>query len=613
MSGLVRCPLCDMETTEVVVNRHLDKGCPPPEGSGSDKISQGDSGVTPGVGASGVKQSSIFSQKAVDNRSGGPSSSPLSGKKNSGSGTGMLVDRKRSFTASEQQSSKPMNKSQNISQSVSGTSGRSDVNSGEERGYRDNSRSASNAAQRDTRKRARLSAIPLAEQVRPKSLDDFVGQEDLIGKNGLLRKFVERDVCPSIILWGPSGVGKTSFARILANSTKSRFIELSAAIHGINECKKIFEEARNDFKLFSRRTILFLDEIHRFNRAQQDIFLPHVEKGDITLIGATTENPSFKLNGALLSRCRVLVLHKLKQSELSKIIANAIDTYNKSREQDGLPTIHFEQETIEYLAGLADGDGRIGLNLLEITINDASVQNSASTSVTSINNDDQNRDLTQQTEQNEQKENTALPTSSSQASYKVSTEHVKTVLQRTHMLYDRVGDSHYDTISALHKSVRGSDPDAALFYLGRMLEAGEDPLYVARRMVRMASEDIGQADESCLPFAVAAFQAVQQIGMPEADCILAHCAVKLAEAKKSVRVYRAYNAVKSMLRTEPGAAAAVVPIHLRNAPTRLMKEIGYGKEYKYNPDYEDGKVRQTYMPEGLETVKFLSNKHLGPL
>jgi putative ATPase len=267
-----------------------------------------------------------------------------------------------------------------------------------------------------------------------------------------------------------------------------------------------------------------------------------------------------------------LILKKLTISDTTQIIARAIKILNEARKQDELPIISFDNPTIQYLASLADGDARIALNILEITIGSASEDNNCLT---------------------------------------VDKDYVKSVLQRTHMLYDRIGDAHYDTISALHKSVRGSDPDAALFYLGRMLESGEDPLYIARRMVRMASEDIGQADESCLPFAVATYTAVQQVGMPEADCILAHCAVKLAEAKKSVRVYRAYNTVKSMLKSEPGAAAAVVPIHLRNAPTKLMKEIGYGKEYKYNPEFIDGNVNQQYMPEGLEAVKFLSHMHLG--
>lgn len=419
------------------------------------------------------------------------------------------------------------------------------------------------------RKKARNeSGKPMADQIRPKTLDDFIGQEDLVGPKGILRTFIERDSCPSMILWGPSGVGKTSLARIIAQKTKSRFVEMSAAVHSTNDIKKIFEEAKNDKKLLNRKTILFLDELHRFNKLQQDAFLPHVEKGDITLIGATTENPSFKINGALISRTRVFVLKKLTQSDLESILKRAINIVNENRQVDDHMEYEISDDCIKYLSSLADGDGRIAINILEISLN-------------------------------------------SMNGTKMDLEYIKNALKRTHMLYDRVGDSHYDTISAFHKSVRGSDPDATLFYLGRMLQSGEDPLFIARRMVRIASEDVGLVDDSCLPFATSTYTAVQQIGMPEADCILAHCAVKLAKAPKSVQLYRAYNNVKALFDNEPGAAAASVPIHLRNAPTKLMKEIGYGKEYKYNPDFIDGKVVQDYMPEGFENVKFLDERHLG--
>lgn len=522
MADLVQCPLCSMNTTEADVNKHLDRGCPPHGGKAKKSDPYFDISNREKDGSADVK---------VD----------IKEKENGKS----LEHFGKHVTSLE----KPIKR---VAEDV----------------------------QPLTPKKLRMSVVPLAEQIRPQSLDDFIGQEDLVGSNGLLRNFVENDICPSSILWGPSGVGKTSFARILAKATKSRFIEVSAATQGIAECKKIFEEAKNDLRLFGRKTILFLDEIHRFNKAQQDIFLPFVERGDITLIGATTENPSFRVNGALISRCRVFVLHKLSVGELTQLLQRAVKIINNNRCQDGLPIINFEQETIEYLAGLADGDGRIAVNVLEITVSSFSK---------SVNN-------------------------KSDQGIKIDHDSVKKALQRTHLLYDRVGDSHYDTISAFHKSIRGSDPDASLFYLGRMLESGEDPLYVARRMIRIASEDIGLIDDSCLPFAVATYTAVQQVGMPEADCILAHCAAKLAMAPKSVKVYRAYNAVKERLRTDPLAAAAVVPIHLRNAPTKLMEEIGYGKEYKYNPNYRDGKVNnQTYLPEGLEDVKFFPDLHLGEI
>ncbi|VVT55663.1 uncharacterized protein SAPINGB_P004684 [Magnusiomyces paraingens] len=449
---------------------------------------------------------------------------------------------------------------------------------------------------------------PLAELIRPKTLDEFIGQEDLVGKLdtglgerskiGILRQFIEGDKVPSMILWGPSGVGKTTLARIIAHKTKSRFIELSATIHGTSDCKKIFEEAKNEKRLTKRRTIIFLDEVHRFNKAQQDVFLPHVERGDVTLIGATTENPSFKINGALLSRCRVFVLKKLTQKDLEKMMKRAVELVNKEYKQtydateadsnqERYPSVELKlsDDIIKYLSGLADGDGRVALNILEMVIN---------MSTTLSNNDSVNRNMPLKTFK------------------QLTVDEVRDGLKRTHMLYDRNGDGHYDTISAFHKSVRGSDPDAALYYLGRMLESGEDPLYVARRMVRMASEDIGLAADDCLPFAVATMTAVQQIGMPEADVVLAHCAVKLATAPKSVMVYRGYNKVKDLLHNEPGISAKEIPLHIRNAPTKLMKTLGYGKEYKYNPDFIDGKVKQNYMPEGLEELKFIDfNHHLG--
>ncbi|KAK9236101.1 hypothetical protein V1525DRAFT_363653 [Lipomyces kononenkoae] len=413
---------------------------------------------------------------------------------------------------------------------------------------------------------------PLADRARPKNLDEFVGQENLVGKEtGILRRFIESDSCPSLIFWGPSGVGKTTLARIIARSTKSRFVELSATSASVADCKKVFEEARNELRLTGRRTYLFLDEVHRFNKAQQDVFLPYIERGDIVLIGATTENPSFKVNSALISRCRVFILQKLSQEELYTIINRlSISLASEHTNCGSSETGAFNQDALRYLAGLADGDGRMAINLLEILIN-----------------------------------------STSSTSFPITLDQVKTDLQRTHLLYDRLGDAHYDTISAFHKSVRGSDPDATLFYLARMLQSGESPLYVARRMIRIASEDVGLADDSCLPFAIAAYAAVEKVGMPECDLALAHCAVKLALAKKSVKVYRAYNAAKSKLQTDPEFSSAPIPIHLRNAPTRLMKEIGYGKDYKYNPDFENGQVRQDYFPENLRGTKFLPDLDLG--
>lgn len=397
-------------------------------------------------------------------------------------------------------------------------------------------------------KTASLNVAPLAERARPQTLDDYVGQKHLVGPDGVLRQLVLSDRIPSMVLWGPSGVGKTSFARVLAATTKSKFRELSATSAGSLDVKKVIDDARNEFRLLRRRTILFLDEIHRFNRAQQDSLLPAVERGDITLIGATTENPSFKLTSALLSRCRVFVLYPLDEEEVAKVVERAL----KMEERDVSP------EIAKHIVAYSKGDGRVALNMLELALN--------------------------------------LPPP-------LTLEHVREALRHA-AVYDQRGDMHYDLISAFHKSVRGSDADAALYYVARMLQGGEDPLYLARRMVRIASEDVGLADDTCLPFAVAAHTAVQQIGMPEADAILGHCAVKLARAPKSVEVYKALGMLKTQLDSEPGMSAAAIPLHLRNAPTKLMSDLDYSKGYKYNPDYI-GPVRQEYLPRGLPHTKWL--------
>ncbi|EPY51437.1 DNA replication ATPase [Schizosaccharomyces cryophilus OY26] len=398
---------------------------------------------------------------------------------------------------------------------------------------------------------------PLAERARPTTLDDYVGQEELVGPRGVIRNMIEQDECPSMILWGNSGTGKTTLARIIAATTKSRFLEVSATSISVQECRKIFEESQNHLRLTGSKTIVFLDEVHRFNRAQQDIFLPLVEKGSITLIGATTENPSFRLNSALISRCPVFVLKKLDKTHVLKILEHGCQL-----EKDRLGDIpNIDSSILEYVSAITDGDARMALNCLEMAIG-----------------------LMRQGP--------------------ITLEEIKEKLVRSSAVYDRVGDAHYDTISAFHKSVRGCDVNASLYYLGRMLESGEDPLYVARRMVRIASEDIGVADNSMLPLASSAFTSVQQVGMPEADVILAHCAVALTMAPKSVDVYKGYNNVKRFLSLNPNAGRAEIPLHIRNAPTNLMKQLGYHKGYKYNPDYKDGLVKQEYMPESIRDAKF---------
>jgi putative ATPase len=410
-------------------------------------------------------------------------------------------------------------------------------------------------------KRAKIiqKTAPLAERMRPQSLDDVCGQE-LVGPNGVIRGLIDQNRVPSMILWGAPGTGKTTIGRIVAHMVGARFIEINSSSSGVAECKKIFHDAANELALTGRRTILFCDEIHRFSKAQQDVFLAPVEAGQVTLIAATTENPSFRLVNALLSRCRTFTLAKLADEDILTVMNRAI-----ASECDTRPAL-LSDHLLQYLAGFADGDARTSLNLLEIAI-----------------------DLSQRPGMTE--------------------DGIKRSLTQT-MVYDRAGDQHYDTISALHKSIRGSDPDATLYYLARMIQSGEDPLYIARRLIVVASEDVGLADNSMLPLATAAYAAVEKVGMPEARINLAHAAVALALAPKGTRAYRGLDAALSAL-AEPGVAGLPIPIHLRNAPTKLMKELGYGKEYKYNPGYVDGKVHQQYLPEKLLGRRFLDEQNFG--
>lgn len=364
-----------------------------------------------------------------------------------------------------------------------------------------------------------------------------------------------------MVLWGGPGTGKTTIARLIAHTAGCRFVEINSTSSGVAECKKLFGEARNELSLTGRKTIIFCDEIHRFSKSQQDVFLGPVEAGQVTLIGATTENPSFKVVNALLSRCRTFTLSKLSEETVITILRRALE-----REGDKADTTLVDDELLKYLAAFADGDARTGLNLLELAM-DLSTRPSMTKAA------------------------------------------IKKSLTQT-LVYDRAGDQHYDTISAFHKSIRGSDPDAALYYLARMLQSGEDPLYVARRLIVIASEDVGLADNTMLSLATAAYAACEKIGMPECRINLAHATVALAMSPKSTRAYRGLANAMAALQ-EPGVAGLPVPVHLRNAPTKLMKELGYGKEYKYNPDYLEGRVVQDYLPEKLLGRTFLEETDLG--
>ncbi|MGA8432889.1 MAG: replication-associated recombination protein A [Candidatus Sulfotelmatobacter sp.] len=396
---------------------------------------------------------------------------------------------------------------------------------------------------------------PLADRMRPRTLDEYVGQEHLIGPSKPLRAQIDRDDTGSIIFWGPPGTGKTTLAKIIAHMTKAEFIEFSAVLAGIKEIKQVMADAERA-RQYGTRTIVFIDEIHRFNKAQQDAFLPHVEKGNIRLIGATTENPSFEINSALLSRCRVYVLKPLTEDQIVELLRRAL-----TDEARGLGSMQVaaSEDVLKKIASYTSGDARSAYNVLEVAA--ALAQEMAGNNPAEISDDI-----------------------------------VRDALQKRILLYDKTGEEHYNLISALHKSVRNSDPDAALYWLGRMLEAGEDPLYVARRVVRMAVEDIGLADPNALSLCMAARDAVDFIGMPEGNLALAQAVVYLSVAPKSNALYTAYGAVQSDVEN---TAADSVPLHLRNAPTGLMKGLGYGKGYQYAHDVEGKIANMQCLPDNL--------------
>jgi putative ATPase len=394
--------------------------------------------------------------------------------------------------------------------------------------------------------------VPLAARMRPRSLDEILGQEHLLAPGRALRRALEADRVPSMVLWGPPGSGKTTLADVIARLTQSRFIAMSAVTAGVADLRKAVEQARATPHV---RTILFIDEIHRFNKSQQDAVLPHVENGTVTMIGATTENPSFEVNAALLSRTRVFVLGALDDVQVGEIVDRAV-----SDPERGLGGRHVEldAEARAALMRVANGDARIALNGLE--------------AAAALARPRQGRRL-------------------------VTAALVEEAVQRKNLLYDRAGEEHYNIISALHKSLRDSDPDASLYWLGRMLEAGEDPLYVARRLIRFASEDIGLADPQALTQAVAAQQAAHFIGMPEANLALAQAVVYLATAPKSNALYAAYSTVQEDVER---TRADPVPLHLRNAPTPLMRQVGYGKGYRYAHDYDEAQVEQQHLPDAIK-------------
>ena len=393
---------------------------------------------------------------------------------------------------------------------------------------------------------------PLASRMRPEDLDEFVGQEHLLGKGKVLRQLIEQDRVSSMIFWGPPGVGKTTLAGIIARKTHSRFVNFSAVTSGIKEIKEVMAQAENSRRM-GIRTLVFVDEIHRFNKAQQDAFLPYVEKGSIILIGATTENPSFEINGALLSRCRVFVLQGLTQENVKELLERALG----SPKGLGYLRVEMEEGMLDAIAGAADGDARRALNILEMA----------------VTNGEMEKDRT-----------------------RVTKEILAQCIGKKSLLYDKKGEEHYNLISALHKSMRNTDPDAAVYWLARMLEAGEDPLYVARRLIRFASEDVGMADSQALPLAVAAYQACHFLGMPECNVHLSHAVIYLSLAPKSNSAYVAYETAKGDAQS---MLAEPVPLTIRNAPTSLMADLHYGEGYVYAHDTKEKMARMQCLPDSL--------------
>ncbi|KAL8932280.1 MAG: hypothetical protein Q9216_006901 [Gyalolechia sp. 2 TL-2023] len=493
---MVDCPICGKEVKESAINLHIDSGC--------EQYLDSPASTQPSQTSSSPQVSNFFKLPSSRSINGGvpkrsqhrePQDTPISQKQSTNGPATTTTGTKRPATDQPVDETPPLIDAE-----------------------KDATSSTDPPAKRLKPSTALQKAAPLAERMRPRTLDDVCGQE-LVGPDGLLRGLIETDRVPSMILWGGAGTGKTTIARVIASVAGSRFVEINSTSSGVGECKKIFAEAGNELRLTGRKTIIFCDEIHRFSKSQQDVFLGPVESGQVTLIGATTENPSFKVQNALLSRCRTFTLQKLTDADIIAILERALEVEGPNY----CPSDLVDKELIQYLSAFADGDARTALNLLELAM-DISKRPSA------------------------------------------TKETIKSALTKT-LVYDRAGDQHYDTISALHKSIRGSHPDASLYYLTRMLLSGESPLYIARRLVVIASEDVGLADNTLLPLAVACHAACEQLGMPECRITLAHCVCALALAPKSTRAYRGLAGAEAALKEEPGAAG--VPRKIKGRGLRV--------------------------------------------